>query len=390
MNWQDVFAKRVVNIKSSTIREILKLTQESEIISFAGGLPAPGLFPGERIKEATIKVLENRPEQALQYSLTEGYPALREWIGQRIAQNPDYIQIVSGSQQGLDIIAKLLLNKGDKVVVSSPTYMGALRAFDVYGVDYSSVETDENGMLPDALEKALKRGAKLIYVIPNFDNPAGTTMSLERRQKLVELSRKYGVAIVEDNPYGELRFRNKDLPNLLDLAPEMVIYCSTFSKIMVPGFRLAWLVVRPEMMKHIVNIKQASDLHTSTFTQMITYEVTKAGFMDEQIARVRSYYKQQNEAMLSRMNDSFPDEISWTNPDGGMFLWVILPKAMNAAELLNKAVAKKVAYVPGFAFYANNPKQNTLRLSYSVASLEQIEMGIKSLAEVFKEHMDKA
>ncbi len=387
MNWQSVFAKRVVNIKSSTIREILKLTQKSEIISFAGGLPAPGLFPSERIKEATVNVLEDIPEQALQYSLTEGYPPLRKWIGQRIGQNPDYIQIVSGSQQGLDLIAKLMLNEGDKVVVSSPTYMGALRAFDVYGVEYVSVETDELGMLPDALEQALKKGAKLIYVIPNFDNPAGTTMSLERRQKLVALSRKYGVAIVEDNPYGELRFRNQNLPNLIDLAPEMVIYCSTFSKIMVPGFRLAWLVVQPEMMEHIVNIKQASDLHSSTFTQMITYEVTKDGFMDEQISRVKSYYKLQNETMLSRMRATFPDEIAWTNPDGGMFLWVMLPRSMNATELLKKAVAKKVAYVPGFAFYANKPKQNTLRLSYSVASLEQIETGIASLAEVFKENM---
>ena len=389
MNWQDHFARRVDNIKPSTIREILKLTRQADMISFAGGLPAPSLFPTKRIKDASNKVLDNEPEKALQYSTTEGYLPLREWIAGTMNQNAESVQIVSGSQQGLDLIAKIFLNKNDKVVVASPTYMGALRAFDVYEVDYLSVECDDDGMLPDSLENALRQKPKIVYVIPNFDNPSGTTMSLERRQALVELARKYNVPIIEDNPYGELRFRGEYLPNLFDLAPEMVIYCSTFSKIMAPGFRLAWIIASPEVLVPINMAKQASDLHTSSFTQMITYEVTKDNFMNEQIAKVRAYYKIQNEAMLAALDSYFPEEITWTKPEGGMFLWLTLAKHLDATALIHDAVAKKVAYVPGEAFFANKAAKNTLRLSYSIASLEQIDSGIKSLSEVFETSLTK-
>ncbi len=390
MNWQDHFAQRVDNIKPSTIREILKLTRQPNMISFAGGLPAPSLFPSQRIKEATDTVLAKQADKALQYGTTEGYLPLREWIGKSSNHKAENVQIVSGSQQGLDLIAKIFLNKNDKVVVASPTYMGALRAFDVYEVDYLSVKCDDDGMLPESLEHALKQKPKIVYVIPNFDNPSGTTMSLERRQLLVDLARKYNVPIIEDNPYGELRFRGEYLPNLLELAPERVIYSSTFSKIMAPGFRLAWLLAPAEVLLPINMAKQASDLHTSSFTQMIVYEVTKDNFMSEQISKVRAYYKIQNEAMLAALDRYFPTEISWTRPEGGMFLWLTLPTHLDATALIKEAVAKKVAYVPGEAFFANKSAKNTLRLSYSIASLEQIDSGIKSLSEVFKDSLAKA
>jgi len=384
MNWKNHFAKRVDNIKPSTIREILKLTRQPDMISFAGGLPAPALFPSERIRQAVNTVLDNVPDKALQYSTTEGYLPLREWIASSMHRDADSVQIVSGSQQGLDLLGKVFLNKNDKVVVASPTYMGALRAFDVFEVDYISVECDAYGMLPDSLEEAFKQGPKIAYVIPNFDNPSGTTMSLERRQALVQLAREYNVPIIEDNPYGELRFRGEYLPNLVDMAPEQVIYCSSFSKILAPGFRLAWIIAAPEVLLPINMAKQASDLHTSSFTQMITYEVTKDNFMLEHIAGLRAYYKIQNEAMLTALDKYFPEEISWTKPEGGMFLWLTLVEGLNATELIHQAVAKKVAYVPGEAFYANDGAKNTLRLSYSIASLEQIDRGIKALAEVFE------
>ncbi len=390
MNWQDHFAQRVDNIKPSTIREILKLTRQPNMISFAGGLPAPSLFPSQRIKESTDRVLAKQADKALQYGTTEGYLPLREWIAKRSNHKAENVQIVSGSQQGLDLVAKIFLNKNDKVVVASPTYMGALRAFDVYEVDYLSVECDDDGMLPESLEQALKQNPKIVYVIPNFDNPSGTTMSLERRQALVDLARKYNIPIIEDNPYGDLRFRGEYLPNLLELAAERVIYSSTFSKIMAPGFRLAWLIAPAEVLLPINMAKQASDLHTSSFTQMIVHELTKDDFMTEQITKVRAYYKIQNEAMLAALDKYFPTEIAWTRPEGGMFLWLTLPTQLDATALIKEAVAKKVAYVPGEAFFANKSAKNTLRLSYSIASLEQIDSGIKSLAEVFKGSLAKA
>ena len=323
MNWTEHFARRTSNIKPSTIREILKLTQKSEVISFAGGLPAPSLFPVDKLKKASVKVLEEQGSQALQYSTTEGYVPLREWVCSRMPNTKlENVQIVSGSQQGLDLMAKLILDPGDKVVVTSPTYMGALRAFDAYEVEYLSVEVDADGMLPDSLEAALKQNPKLIYAIPNFDNPTGITMSLERRHALVDLAREYDVPIYEDNPYGELRFEGNDLPHLYELAPERVIFGGTFSKIVVPGFRLGWLVANAELLEVVARAKQAADLHTATFIQMIAYEVSKNGFMDEQIERVRAYYKNQRDHMLSALEQNFPESVSWTRPQGGMFLWV--------------------------------------------------------------------
>jgi 2-aminoadipate transaminase len=386
MDFSTHFARRVTGMKPSALREILKLTQKSNVVSFAGGLPAPNLFPQERIAEATQKVIKEQARQAFQYGTSEGYAPLREWVAEGLKVSSENVQIVSGSQQGLDMIAKIFLDPGDKVVVAEPTYLGALRTFDVYEASYLSVACDDQGMLADSLKEALKKNPKLIYVIPNFDNPSGISMSLERRQKLVELARNYGVPIYEDNPYGELRFEGPELPNLFSLAPDIVIYGGTFSKTMVPGFRLGWIVAGPDVIKACVMAKQAADLHTATFTQMIAYEVTRDNFMDTQIAKVREYYRQQRNLMIDAIEKNFPEDVAFTRPSGGMFLWVTLPKECNTLELLKDAVNRGVAYVPGEPFYANGGGLNTLRLSYSIATAEQVEKGMASLGELLREN----
>ena len=384
MNLSQRFAKRTANMKPSSIREVLKLTQKSQIISFAGGLPAPSLFPADELSAAAGRVLAERGAEALQYSTTEGYAPLRAWVGSRLNVPAEHVQIVSGSQQGLDLVAKVFFDPHDKIVVGAPTYMGALRAFDAYEVDYLTVACDDEGMAPDALEAALEQNPKMIYVIPNFDNPTGVTMSLERRHALLTLARRYGVPVFEDDPYGELRFEGEALPSLLELAPDLVIHAGTFSKIMAPGLRVAWLVAPPEALAPVVRAKQAADLHTSTFTQMVALEVLMGGSLDAQIGRVRDYYRKQRDFVLEAMAASFPDEVAWTRPKGGMFLWVTLPEKCDAALLLREAVAEGVAYVPGEAFFANGGGENTLRLSYSVATLEEIGRGVERLGKVFK------
>ena len=395
MNWSESFATRTRNMKPSVIREILKLTQRSTVVSFAGGLPAPHLFPTERLRTAADAVLAERGAEALQYGTTEGYLPLRTWVAAQLqaggsagvtAQN---VQIVSGSQQGLDLLGKIFLDPGDTLLVAAPTYMGALRAFDAYEPRYISVPTDDEGMLPDALGAALKTRPKLVYVIPNFDNPTGITMSLARRKLLVELAARYGVPILEDNPYGELRFEGEALPNLHALAPEGVIYCGTFSKIMVPGFRLAWIVASPEVVTLLTRAKQAADLHTATFTQMIAFEVTQGGFMDAQIGRVRAYYKGQRDLMLAALAEYMPEGVHWTRPAGGMFLWCSLPGDLNATEIVHEAVKEGVAYVPGETFYTDGTGLNTLRLSYSVATPEEVDTGVARLAKVFAGRLER-
>lgn len=388
MDWNTRFAQRMDNVKPSTIREILKLTQGSEVISFAGGLPAPDLFPIEALREATDRVLREEGRRALQYSTTQGDPRLRAWIAERHGTTAERIQIVSGSQQGLDVIAKALLDPGDTVVVGAPTYMGALRAFDAYQVRYRTVPIDGDGLVVDELEPALAAGAKLLYLIPNFDNPSGARLTLERRERLVELCARYDVPIFEDDPYGELRFRGEPLPSLLSLDPERVIHASTFSKILAPGLRLAWLVLPAPLVDPIERVKQAADLHTPTLTQALTREVVQGDFIEEQLERVRAYYLGQRDAMMAALEAHFPAEARTTRPEGGMFVWVTLPEGQDAAELLKRAVERKVAFVPGGPFFANGGGDHTLRLSYSVATREQIAGGMARLGEVIEANLD--
>ncbi len=378
------FAKRAAHIKPSTIREILELTQQPHVISFAGGLPAPGLFPVARIREAASQVLTDDNRGALQYSATSGDRRLREWIAARSPgdPSPEDVLIVSGSQQGLDLVGKLMIDPGDRVIVESPTYMGALRALDVYEPDYRAVASDHEGMDPVAVETQLKGGARFLYVNPTFANPTGTTMSRERRRAIVDLARRYDALIYEDDPYRELRFEGDAVPTMHELDPDHVIHAGSFSKTLVPGFRLGWLIAPDQAMTLLNRAKQAADLHTSTFTQAVTAALLDDRFLAEHLQAVRRHYSSQRNLMLSALDEHFPSSATWTRPRGGMFIWATLSPEIDAMALLPEAVERGVAFVPGGPFHPAEPKANTMRLSYSVATPDQIETGIKTLGSL--------
>jgi 2-aminoadipate transaminase len=399
--WEYRYAHRMQKMGSSVIRELLKLTEQPDIISFAGGLPAPKVFPVKQFQEACNIVLEQHGPQALQYSTTEGYLPLREMIARHTARysveiTADNIMITSGSQQALDFIGRLFLNRGDYIVVESPTYLGALQAWNAYGAQYIPVRSDENGMIVDELEAALRIGPKFIYVLPNFQNPSGATLSLERRQKLIEIADKYGVPIVEDDPYGQLRYEGVHIPSVMALDSEFrgpngghysgnVIYLSTFSKLLAPGLRLAWVVAPPQVIRKLVMTKQAADLHTSSFNQYVAYEVAKGGFLDEHVKVIRSVYKERRDVMIEMMEEMFPQGVTWTKPMGGMFLWGVLPEGMDSAEVLKRAIEKKVAFVPGEAFHPNGGGKNTMRLNFSFSAPDMIREGIARMGTTLKE-----
>jgi 2-aminoadipate transaminase len=399
--WEYRYAHRTQKMGSSVIRELLKFTEQPDIISFAGGLPAPEVFPVKQFQEACNYVLENLGPQALQYSTTEGYMPLREMIAKRTARysvevSSDNILITSGSQQALDFIGRLFLNRGDYIVVESPTYLGALQAWNAYGAQYIPVRADEDGMIVDELEAALRIGPKFIYVLPNFQNPGGSTLSLERRQKLVELADRYGVPIVEDDPYGQLRYEGDHIPSVVSLDSKFrgpngghytgnVIYLSTFSKLLAPGLRLAWVIAPPEVIRKLVMTKQAADLHTSSFNQYVAYQVGKDGFLDEHVKVIRATYKERRDVMCEMMEEVFPQGVTWSKPQGGMFLWGILPEGMDAAEVLKRAIEKKVAFVPGAAFHPCGGGANTMRLNFSYSSPDTIREGITRLGTALKE-----
>ena len=404
--WEYRYAHRTKSMGSSVIRELLKLTEQPDIISFAGGLPAPEVFPVKEFQAACNAVLAQHGAQALQYSTTEGHRPLREMIARHNARysvdvTADNILITSGSQQALDFIGRLFINRGDYIVVESPTYLGALQAWNAYGAQYISVPMDENGMIVDELEEALRKGPKFIYVLPNFQNPSGSTLSLERREKLIELADKYGVPIIEDDPYGQLRYEGEHLPSVVYLDSKFrgpngghysgnVIYLSTFSKLLAPGLRLAWVIAPPEVIRKLVMTKQAADLHTSSFNQYVAYEVGKGGFLDEHVKVIRATYMERRDVMLEMMEEMFPPEVSWTHPQGGMFLWGILPECMDAADALKIAIERKVAFVPGAAFHANGGGANTMRINFSYSSPDTIREGITRLGTVLKELVHKS
>ena len=403
--WEYRYAHRMEQMASSVIRELLKLTEQPDIISFGGGLPAPEVFPVKEFTQACSAVLENFGAQALQYSTTEGYRPLREMLARISARNgveatPDNILITSGSQQALDFMGRVFINEGDYIVAESPTYLGALQAWNAYGARYISVPSDENGMITDELEKALRIGPKFIYILPNFQNPTGTTLCLERRKRLVELADKYGVPILEDDPYGQLRFDGEHLPSVVALDNQLpgregecycgnVIYISTFSKLLAPGIRLAWVVAPEPVIRKMVMCKQAADLHTATFNQMVAYEVNKNGFLDEHVKFIRQVYKERRDTMLEVMEELFPPQVRWTRPQGGMFLWGILPEWMDAADVLKSAIERKVAFVPGASFHPNGGGKNTMRLNFSYSNPTIIREGITRLGGLFKEVVAK-
>lgn len=399
--WDYRYAQRTHRMASSAIRELLKITEAPDIISFAGGLPAPEVFPVEAFSKACERVLKDFGSKALQYSTTEGYLPLREMIARHtrrygIKINPDNILITSGSQQALDLLGKIFINRGDRILVEAPTYLGAIQAWKAYGAEFVPVPVDEHGMIMDAFEEALRAGPKFIYVLPNFQNPTGVTLSEERRRKLIDMADSYGVPIVEDDPYGQLRYNGSHLPSIVVLDSQLrendescyrgnVIYLSTFSKILAPGLRLAWVIAPPEVIFKLVQAKQGTDLHTSTFNQMVAYEVSRGGFIDRHIKVIKRVYGERRDVMLDAMETYFPDEVNWTHPDGGLFLWGTLPENLNSMDVLKIAIENKVAFVSGEPFYPCGGGKNTMRLNFSNASPENIRLGISRLGGVIHE-----
>lgn len=384
-NWHERFAERTHNMMSSIIREILKLALQPDIISFAGGMPAAELFLIREFEEACQYVLTHDGVRALQYGTTEGYPPLKQYLVEKMKEydvpaEQENILLVNGSQQALDLIGKIFINPGDVVLTEGPTYLGAIQAFRAYQARLVTVPLDEEGIQTGKLEEALERHpVKFIYVLPNFHNPAGVTMTLERRLKLVELAAKYGVFIVEDDPYGELRFEGQDITPLVVLHKENVLYLSTFSKTLSPGIRLGWIVAPSKIIAKLVQAKQGSDLHTSTFVQMVTNDICQRGILRSHVKTIREVYRERRDAMLAAMERHFPPGVTWTRPQGGLFLWVQVPEHIDTTEFLNLALQEKVAFVPGRAFYPDDDGQNAMRLTFATADPERIEEGIKRL-----------
>jgi len=402
-DWSGHYAKRTNRMKASAIRELLKLTERPEVISFGGGMPAPEIFPVEEVGKACDRILKNFSDKALQYGTTEGYNPLREMLARDakkrgLSCDIDNIIITSGSQQALDLLGKVFINPGDKILVENPTYLGTLQAWNSYECDYVTVKSDDFGILPDSLEEELKKKPKLLYVIPNFQNPTGISFTLERRKKVVELADKYGVPIIEDDPYGRLRYDGVDIPSIAQLDSEMrgqtnsqyngnVIYLSTFSKILAPGIRLAWVIGPVEAVSKMAQAKQGVDLNTSTFNQLIAYEVGKDGFIDKHLEVIKRVYHERRDVMLDAMVEHFPQTIKWTHPEGGLFLWATLPEGNDTAKLMVEALKENVAYVPGGSFHPLGGGDNTMRLNFSFSNPQTINEGIGRLAGVFKTHL---
>ncbi len=383
MKWTQ--ARRAIKMNPSVIREILKVTEKPGIISFAGGLPSPKTFPVSDFSAACEKVLREDGHAALQYASSEGYAPLREMVAAMLPWNvdPALVLITTGSQQGLDLIAKVLIDEGSRVLVETPTYLGALQAFTPMEPEIVSVASDDGGVdIADLSAKA--EGARFFYVLPNFQNPTGRTMPEARRAALSEEAARLGLPLVEDNPYGDLWF---DTPPPLPLTarnPEGCIYLGSFSKVLAPGLRLGFMVAPASIFPKLLQAKQAADLHSPGFNQRLVAEVMKDGFLDRHVPTIRALYKSQRDAMLAAMQREMPEGVTWNTPAGGMFLWVRLPEGMNAITLLPQAVERNVAFVPGWAFYADQADARTLRLSFVTASVAQINTGIAALGEAIR------
>ncbi len=399
--FDEEFSEIAKRLKASEIRELLKLTQQPEIISFAGGLPNPKSFPVDKVRMITDKLLENEGAKVLQYGSTEGVNSFRDALAERMKNNynvknvkRDNILITAGSQQGLYLLAKILVDPHDTVIVEAPTYIGILTAFQSYRPSYVGIEMDDEGMKTEILEDELKRlkneekKIKLIYTIPTFQNPAGVTMNLDRRKHLLELAEEYNILVVEDDPYGELRYSGDRLPMLKSLdKDDRVIYLGTFSKILAPGMRLAHFIAHEDIVQKAVLAKQGMDLCTNTLAQYIARDYIKHGYLDEQIPNIIKLYKEKRDLMLDLMEDYFPSGVKWTKPDGGMFLWVTLPEHVDTEKMFKRAIENKVAYVIGCAFYPDRSHKNTMRLNFTYSTNEQIKEGMKRLAKVIKEEI---
>jgi 2-aminoadipate transaminase len=387
------YAKRMSEIKASEIRELLKLTEQPEIISFAGGLPAPELFPVNEIKEVCSIVLEEDGRKALQYTTTEGFKPLREWIARRMndrletAFDCDNILITHGSQQALDLSGKVFLDEGDVVLCESPTYLAAINAFRAYGCSFLEIPTDREGMVISELEQTIQScpNAKLIYVIPDFQNPTGRTWNLERRKQLAEISARYGIAVLEDNPYGELRFEGEVLPSIKSFDKEGNILCTgTFSKIFCPGYRIGWIAGDKEVIRKYVLVKQGTDLQCNTIAQMEIAKYLELYDIDGHIEKIRQIYKNRRDLAIQTMKETFPDSVTFTNPQGGLFLWVELPDGIDARKVLKICLEKNVAFVPGGSFFPNGGRENTFRINFSNMTEDRIVDGLTRIGNVLK------
>ena len=403
--WDSRYAQRTQRMTSSAIRELLKVTGQPGIISFGGGYPAPEVFPVEKFSEACQTVLQDpeKAQKALQYSASEGYLQLREMIARHtnrygINITSENVLITSGSQQALDLIGKVFINPGDHILVETPTYLGALQAWSAYGAEYITVASDDDGIRTDELEEGLRMGPKFMYLLPNFQNPTGVTIPLERRKRIVKLAEQYGVPIVEDDPYGQLRYEGEHLPPIGVLDDIIrreennpntgnAIYMSTFSKTLAPGLRLAWIIAPVSVIHKMVQAKQGMDLHSATFNQFVAYEVAHGGFLDQHIQLIRKIYKERRDTMLDALEEHMPAGVKWTHPQGGLFLWITLPEGMDTTLIFKKAVEEKVAFVPGASFHPLGGGKNTMRLNFSAEKPETINEGIARLGRVLRKEI---
>ncbi len=396
-------ARRMKSMRRSVIRELLKLVNRPEIISFGGGMPDPTLFPVNTVRIAAEKVLEKYGKKVLQYSPTEGHEGLRQeianWLKKRegVELTPEEILPTNASQQGLDLLAKIFLDPGDIILLSAPTYLGALSAFRQYEANLVSIPLDDNGMQVDLLEEKIKQldkkgklnRVKFIYLVPDFQNPSGVTLTLERRKRIIELACEYDLLIVEDTPYRDLRYSGEPVPCFMKLAPKgRVISLFTFSKILFPGLRVGYVVASPDIIDKFVVAKQATDLCSPAFNQAIVCEIMRMNVLSEHIKRLIIRYRDKRDAMLAALNRHMPaEDVSWTKPEGGLFLWVRVPEYLDTTEMFNKALENNVAYIIGSAFYPDDSGKNTMRLNFSYPTLKLIEEGIRRLAQVVKDEI---
>lgn len=394
-----ILSQSAKRMKRSVIRELLKMTQRPELISFAGGLPSPESFPVEQLKDITVEVLDTDSAKALQYSETEGDKRLREILVERyrkdgINVNINNLIITTASQQALDLIPKLFVNPGDKVICGLPSYLGGIAAFAVYGADLIGIDLDEKGMRSDLLEKTLEElkqkgeKPKFIYVIPDFQNPTGISMPEDRRKEIISIAKKYDILIIEDSPYREVRFSGTPQRTMYELdGTGQVVLLGTMSKIFVPGFRIGWVLAHEEIIDKIVVAKQNTDLCTSSFVQKIAAKYFEKGYFDKNLATINSNYKVKRDTMVAAFHKYMPKGVKWTEPDGGLFLFVTLPEYMDADELFKVAIEENVAFVPGTVFYCDGSGKNTLRINFSFMSKEMNEEGVKRLANAIKKLM---
>ncbi|MCX5977504.1 MAG: PLP-dependent aminotransferase family protein [Coprothermobacterota bacterium] len=399
ISWDALFSERAKTMKASAIRELLKLVTQPDIISFGGGLPDPHFFPIHQLQECVHDVLETNSAIALQYGATEGVPALRSWLAEDARSKGldvtvENVVVTASSQQALDLIAKVMLDPGDIALVEGPSYLGALQAFAAFQGQAIAIDMDEQGIRTDILEERIKairsgtRPIKFIYAVPSFQNPAGITMSIERRRQLLDISQRYNIPIVEDHPYHALRYEGTRVPSIASLdADGHVIYLETFSKILSPGFRLGWVVAPEPFTRKLALAKQATDLCSSPFNQLIVLEFCKRGYLEPHVAHIRREYAKKRDAMLNAMDEFFPKEVKWTRPEGGMFLWVELPKGIDTTEMLRDALEVKVAYVGGTGFYPDGRGENCMRLNFSYSTPEINREGIRRLSECIRKRL---